>query len=37
MDSFGGGGGYMQDGGSFASPMGESQEKKVCILITLLL
>ncbi|XP_015753063.1 PREDICTED: replication protein A 32 kDa subunit-A-like [Acropora digitifera] len=28
MDSFGGGGGYMQDGGSFASPMGESQEKK---------
>lgn len=33
MDSFGGGGGYMQDGGGFASPMGESQEKKVCILI----
>lgn len=33
MDSFGGGGGYMQDGGNFASPMGESQEKKVCILI----
>lgn len=31
MDSFGGGG-YMQDGGNFASPMGESQEKKVCIL-----
>lgn len=28
MDSFGGGG-YMQDGGGFASPMGDSQEKKV--------
>ncbi|XP_068679125.1 replication protein A 32 kDa subunit-A-like [Montipora foliosa] len=26
MDSFGGG--YMQDGGGFASPMGDSQEKK---------
>ena len=40
MDSFGGGGGYMQDGGSFASPMGESQEKKVCfvtIIVILLL
>ena len=30
MDSFGGGG-YMQDGGGFASPMGDSQEKKVSV------
>ena len=31
MDNFGGfgGGGYMQDGGGFGSPMTDSQEKKV--------
>jgi len=36
MDSFGGGfgeGGYMQGGGGFGSPMADSQEKKVCVVV----